>query len=166
VFGDLAEKMKGSQSELTVSREILARLLDLYISCWDFNEDWYLTTYPDVQEAINRRLFPSGWIHFRKVGYFEGRLGAQPSVDVEWYTSTYPDVAQAMVQGEIANVFDHFVNFGYQEGRLPSDPNVHPRWYAPRYLPSANSLPTGESECKVHFVRTGYRHLAIPTPPR
>ena len=49
-------------------------LLDLYICSWDFDEAWYLSTYPDVEAAIRKRLFPSGWMHFRKVGYDQKKL--------------------------------------------------------------------------------------------
>jgi hypothetical protein len=165
-FGELAEKMKGRDAVIGVPREMLARLVDLYISCWDFDEQWYLETYPDVQDAINRGMFPSGWAHFRGDGYFEGRLGAEPVVDTEWYTSTYPDIAQAMLDGKITSALDHFVKFGYAEGRLPQDPRVHPVWYAPRYIPAENGAVRDEVTCTAHFVRTGYRQLAIPAPPR
>ena len=111
--------MTGQQPEITVPRYIVAKLLDLYISCWDYDETWYLANYPDVQDAVNRRQFPSGWMHFRTVGYFEGRFGATPSVDADWYIATYPDVARAILSGEVENVLDHFVKFGYFEGRLP-----------------------------------------------
>jgi hypothetical protein len=68
-FGDLPEKISKSGDEIPVPREILFRLLDLYISCWDFDEDWYLSTYPDVEEAVSEGRFPSGWAHFRSDGY-------------------------------------------------------------------------------------------------
>ena len=64
----------------------------------DFDEDWYLSTYPDVEEAVRAGKFASGWAHFRADGYLEGRLGSQPAVDEEWYLSTYPDIANAVLQ--------------------------------------------------------------------
>ena len=82
-------------------REILLRLLDLYISCWDFDEDWYLETYPDVQAAVGEGEFPSGWYHFRTVGYLEGRFGSPPTVDEEWYLSTYSDIAEAVLEERV-----------------------------------------------------------------
>ena len=54
-FGDLAERLGKIGDEITVSRELVTRLLDLYISCWDFDEDWYLATYSDVREAVEPR---------------------------------------------------------------------------------------------------------------
>ena len=141
-------------------------LLDLYICCWDFDEAWYLSTYPDVEAAIRKRLFPSGWMHFRKVGYFEGRLGASPVVDAQWYTRAYPDIAQAMLDGKVTDAQEHYVRFGYAEGRLPRDPGVYPNWYRPRYLPQQDSGATNEAACTEHFTRTGYREFAVPAPPR
>jgi hypothetical protein len=164
-IGELSQKMLEPSDQVLVSREMLARLLDLYISCWDFDEEWYLGTYPDIQDAIAEGKFLSGWAHFRAVGYFEGRLGAKPSVDPEWYASAYPDIAQAMLAGTVTSVLDHYVQFGYAEGRLPRDPAVHPKWYAPRYLPAVNGA-NREVDYTKHFLREGYRKLAVPAPPR
>jgi hypothetical protein len=164
-FGDLPERLQTEDDEVPVPREILTRLLDLYILCWGFDEDWYLSTYPDIEAAVREALFPSGWAHFRTVGYLEGRFGHQPVVDAEWYLKTYPDIAQAMLEGKVSSALDHFIKFGYQEGRLPHDPDVHPTWYAPRYVPSVD--PGGGEEVVLkHFLEHGYRQLAVPAPPR
>jgi hypothetical protein len=74
-FSDLADRMKTNDDEVKVPRKLLARLLDLYISFWDFDEEWYLATYSDIQAAVSRGEFASGWAHFRTVGYLEGRFG-------------------------------------------------------------------------------------------
>ena len=74
-FGEFPERLKRAGDEVSVPREILTKLLELYISCWDFDEDWYLASNPDVKDAVDQGLFSSGWEHFRTVGYFEGRFG-------------------------------------------------------------------------------------------
>ena len=72
-FGDLPERLKTAGDEVSVPREILMRLLELYISCWDFDEDWYLATYPDIKDAVNQGLFSFG------LGTFpDGRLLGGP----------------------------------------------------------------------------------------
>ncbi|MGJ4927605.1 hypothetical protein ACQR1I_20350 [Bradyrhizobium sp. HKCCYLS2038] len=172
-FGDLAERLKSNEDEVTIPRAVLNRLLDLYISFWDFDEEWYLATYPDVQAAVAQGALASGWAHFRAVGYFEGRLGYRPVVDSEWYLETYPDIAQAILEGKIRSAAEHFENFGYAEGRLPSDPGVDPKWYAGRYM---NGAANGSANGAAHdidarkvvenFVKIGYRQLAFPAPPR
>ena len=165
-LGDLPDRLKTAGDEVSVPREILTRLLDLYILCWDFDEEWYLENYPDIQDAVNQGLFPSGWAHFRAVGYLEGRFGQQPVVDADWYLSTYPDVANAMLEGEVTSALDHYVKFGYQEGRLPHDPGLYHEWYAPRYVPSLDPGNDSGEEILNHFMRRGYRQLAVPAPPR
>jgi hypothetical protein len=164
-FGDLAERVKGPGDEVAVPRELLARLLDLYISLWDFDEEWYLAMYPDIQAAVSRGAFQSGWAHFRAVGYLERRLGSRPVVDSEWYLETYPDIAQAMLEGKVTSAADHFVTFGYAEGRLPSDPGVHPKWYAKRYMPKQDPERVEKGQALENFLKFGYRQLALPAPP-
>jgi hypothetical protein len=165
-FGDLTDRLKTSDDEVKVPRELLAHLLDLYISGWDFDEDWYLATYPDIQAAVHQGEFPSGWAHFRTVGYLEGRLGNRPIVDSEWYLDTYPDIAQAMLEGKVTSAADHFEMFGYAEGRLPSDPGVQAKWYAKRYMPAADPDKVEERDVLDDFLKFGYRQLAFPAPPR
>jgi hypothetical protein len=165
-FGDLADRMKTADDEVKVPRKLLTHLLDLYISFWDFDEDWYLATYPDIQAAVSQGAFPSGWSHFKAVGYLEGRLGNRPIVDSEWYLETYPDIAQAMLEGKVTNAADHFENFGYAEGRLPSDPGVHPKWYVERYMPNEDPEEVEDRQALENFLKFGYRQLALPAPPR
>lgn len=163
-FGEFAKRVMGNEPEISVPRDILTRLLDLYVSCWDFDEEWYLANYPDISEAIKQGQFKSGWSHFRSVGYLEGRLGTQPVVDPDWYMSQYPDVARALLDGTVTSAAEHYIYFGYSEGRLPNNPKVHVRWYAPRYLDSVG--PCDELACCDHFVKIGYGRLAVPAPPR
>jgi hypothetical protein len=165
-FGDLAARLEKFGDDIPVPRELLVRLLDLYISCWDFDEDWYLVTYSDVRAAVKEGKFPSGWAHFRSIGYLEGRLGGEPHVDSEWYVNTYPDIAKAILEGKVVSAADHYVEFGYREGRLPRGPTIHPRWYVPRYLPSDKLADVDEHKLLRHFLREGYHQLAVPSPPR
>jgi hypothetical protein len=165
-FGDLPERIANSGDEIPVPRELLARLLDLYISCWDFDEEWYLATYPDIGEAVAKGKFDSGWAHFRAIGYLEGRLGHQPMVDPEWYVNAYPDIAEAMLAGKVTSAADHYIQHGYKEGRLPNSPAIHPRWYASRYMPTIDPSNDNEDRLRDHFIRWGYRQLAVPQPPR
>lgn len=164
-FGDLPDQFNTDADEVRLPRKTLVGLLDLYISSWDFDEDWYLTTYPDIAAAVSSTRFASGWAHFRSVGYLEGRLGSPTIVDSEWYLETYPDVAQAMLEGKIASATEHFENFGYAEGRLPSNPGVDARWYARRYM-HVRKLNEEEKHAHDDFVTRGYRGLALPAPPR
>ena len=59
-FGDLPDQFKTDADEVRLPRKTLVGLLDLYISSWDFDEDWYLTTYPDIAAAVSSARFASG----------------------------------------------------------------------------------------------------------
>lgn len=139
-------------------------LRSLYISQWDFDENWYLANNPDLAPAIPSENFPSAWHHFRAVGYFEGRLPIEPHVDATWYMSTYSDVASAIIEGTFSGAFEHFVTVGYREGRLPADPGVDPSWYGARYMP--HSIAPDAKACTKHFLRFGYLTGAVPARPR
>ena len=164
VFGELTEKLKATDKEIAVPRKLLEALLDLYISYWDFDEEWYLEMNPDIKVAVDEGAFLSGRDHFKKIGYFEGRIGYKPYVDVDWYLSTYPDIAEAMLQGTVKDAEEHFRKFGYAEGRLPEDPRINVNWYAKRYMPSIDPRSADERDALEHFLRRGYRQLAFPTP--
>jgi len=45
------------------------------LSCEEFDEGFYLATYPDVARAVANGLFASGWEHYKVHGGAEGRRG-------------------------------------------------------------------------------------------
>lgn len=138
----------------------------LYISSWDFDADWYIASNPDLSEAIPTDVFPTGWYHFVKVGFFEGRTPVELYVDNEWYMNHYSDVASAILDGVFASAREHYVRMGRAEGRIPCDPGIDPDWYAKRYMEGHESLTADHKACTEHFVRFGYLNGAIPAPPR
>jgi hypothetical protein len=140
-------------------------LAELYISMWDFDEQWYMANNQDIQAALPSETFPTAWHHFKATGYFEGRLPVEPRVDETWYLRTYPDVAAAILEGIFENGRQHFERNGYRRGRLPADPGVSPDWYAHRYLRGLAALHPDAEACTEHFIKRGYRSGAIPAPP-
>jgi hypothetical protein len=84
-----------------------------------FDEEWYLSQYPDVRAEIQSGNQKSGLEHYRRHGIVEKRLPAKPVVDEAWYLRAYPDVAQAIRVGRETSAYDHFVKEGYREGRAP-----------------------------------------------
>ena len=141
-------------------------LTQLYISAWDFDEYWYMSSNPDLSEAIPSHTFRSGWHHFLQIGYFEGRSPAEPIVDNDWYMSQYEDVASAILDGVFANARDHYVKLGRAEGRIPCDPGIDVDWYAKRYLENGEADGADVKACTEHFLRFGYLNGALPAPPR
>jgi hypothetical protein len=84
-----------------------------------FDEEWYLSQYPDVRADIQSGTFKSGLEHYRRHGILEKRLPAKPVVDEAWYLRAYPEVKQAIREGRETSAYDHFVKYGYREGRAP-----------------------------------------------
>jgi hypothetical protein len=85
----------------------------------EFDEEWYLSQYPDVRAAIQSGLLKSALEHYRRHGILEKRLPSKPVVNEAWYLRTYPDVAQAIREGRQMSAYNHFVKYGYREGRAP-----------------------------------------------
>jgi hypothetical protein len=140
--------------------DVQRAFLDVYVSSWPFDETHYLHTYPDIRPGMDSGDFSSAWAHFRKVGYFEGRLPLPVQVDADWYLARYTDVARILKLGQIASVEAHFFDHGYREGRLPQRPALQHRWYATRYLPGASP-----DQCETHYITVGYLAGNIPARP-
>jgi hypothetical protein len=109
------------------------------IEAIDVQEDWYLTTYPDVAEGIGAGVQRAAKEHFVQHGYFEGRLPYQIPVDETWYLRNYPDVAEGIDKGEHLSAQDHFLRAGYAEGRRPFPPSSVPTKPMPK-LPRKEAL--------------------------
>ncbi|AXT39009.1 hypothetical protein D1814_10095 [Alteromonas sp. BL110] len=74
-----------------------------------FDIEWYLRTYPDVQESgIN----PAE--HYLLFGATEARMPS-PHFDTVWYLERYPDVRESGI-----NPLLHFIKYGQTEGRVAS----------------------------------------------
>ncbi|MGO8737834.1 hypothetical protein [Rhodoblastus sp.] len=84
-----------------------------------FDEDWYLTKYPDIADAIARGVVASARTHFVENGYIEGRFPARVVVDEGWYHAKYADVAEGVETGDIRSCQEHFDAHGRAEGRTP-----------------------------------------------
>jgi len=73
-----------------------------------FDEEWYLSKYPDVAQA---KVDPAR--HYIEFGGTEGR-DPGPNFSSDWYLSIYPDVKVAKV-----NPLLHYLKIGKNEGRYP-----------------------------------------------
>jgi hypothetical protein len=84
------------------------------------DEAWYLETYPDVRDAIQRKVVEGAKAHYCQYGYFEHRMPHRIAVDEPWYLSEYPDVREGVIGArDFASGQDHFERLGYKEGRFP-----------------------------------------------
>jgi hypothetical protein len=96
----------------------LRALLQVLIARLPFDEDFYMTTYPDLAQASKAGSIANLRAHFLEHGYLEGRLGAEPEVDEDFYKEMYPDVAAGIARGEILSASDHYIRAGAAEGRF------------------------------------------------
>jgi hypothetical protein len=85
------------------------------------DEDWYLSSYQDVRDAVRSGLLKSGREHYINSGYFENRFPRSIRVDEEWYLEEYPDVVEAIRAGALKSATEHFERDGFREGRLPEE---------------------------------------------
>ncbi len=104
---------------VSLSYDDFVRVLRLMISGMQVNEEWYLTEYPDIAQAIRDGKVQSARQHFIDDGFFEGRRPFPMDVDEPWYLQQYPDVAESVRTGVVGSGQQHFVEDGYREGRLP-----------------------------------------------
>jgi len=109
------------KAKVNNSYDDLVEIIRLLLRGAAFDEQWYLSKYADVAEAVNAGSAKSGKQHFIEVGYFEGRRPREFDVDEKWYLATYPDVAEGIGRGDIKSARQHFNEHGYDEGRLPSE---------------------------------------------
>jgi hypothetical protein len=111
--------LKGN-GRIEVPAPLLKLLLQIALAATEFDEQSYLNQNPDVAKAIGRGEIESAHMHYIGYGYFEGRLGTGPVVDVDWYLAAYPDVAAAVREGRVKSAESHFNSIGGGEGRCPA----------------------------------------------
>jgi hypothetical protein len=97
-------------SKLRTSRQ--PKRLDSFIS--QFDEVFYLKTYPDVANAVRTGGFKSGRDHYANCGFREGRNGF--AFDQLWYSTAYLDAAWEVGRGEYSDLRHHYVEAGALRG--------------------------------------------------
>jgi hypothetical protein len=117
-------------SKAAVPLPVLRALLEVAVSTLPFDQEFYLSTYPDLRDAFLSDRVTDLKSHFIGEGYLEGRFGAKPDVDEEFYRDTYPDIAAAIARGEVESGLDHYVRSGALEGRFANarDMQATNRW--------------------------------------
>jgi hypothetical protein len=68
---------------------------------------------------IRSGRFASASDHYVQVGYFEGKLPFEITVDEDWYISRYEHVRNGIALGRATSAKDHFLRIGYGEGCRP-----------------------------------------------
>ena len=83
-----------------------------------FDFQWYLETYPEVQELIDQGAYRSAFYHYIHIGGQKG-YSPSPDFDEEFYVQANPDVNKALEKGEIRCGYHHYLAYGEREGRDP-----------------------------------------------
>ncbi|HEV8680289.1 MAG TPA: phytanoyl-CoA dioxygenase family protein [Stellaceae bacterium] len=92
----------------------------------DFDEEWYLRTYPDVADAVRAGNIGSGLLHYLAHGRDEGRR-PRAGFDAAWYAKAYPAVA-GEVGSDAADALErHYRERGRYRGYLPYPQASRPR---------------------------------------
>lgn len=115
----LGLQTSAKEARIALSYNDFLATLRLFLAAVPVDEEWYLTTYEDVQKAVSAGHVASAKDHFVHDGYFEGRLPAPIEVNEDWYLKQYPDVQEGIRRGEFESAQTHFVSDGYREGRRP-----------------------------------------------
>lgn len=136
-------------------------LVNIYV-----NEEWYLSTYPDVADSVSAQKIGSGTDHYRQSGYEEGRMPAHVEVDEQWYLRQYSDLCKEYENGTLKDLAFHYHHNGYGEGRLPRAIPVDEHWYLQTYPKARLRVERGVSKsASDDFVRFGYFEGFLPFRP-
>lgn len=118
-----AKETRGPSGDLqavTLPVPILAAILREAFVSKDFDEEDYLSRYPDVRESVRLGQVKSGLEHFVQGGFFEGRLANYVRPDEHWYRERNVDVLEAIEGGRFENAEEHYLASGAEEGRAPT----------------------------------------------
>ena len=83
-----------------------------------FDEEYYLSRYPDVLVALKHGL-PNGLLHYTNAGLREGREGFR--LDKHWYVRAYPQAAREIGLGLYEDARHHFAAVGVRRGYSPTE---------------------------------------------
>lgn len=82
-----------------------------------YDEQWYLSQYPDIRDAVARGALSVGYLHYDMFGRREGRSAFQ--FDEAYYVAAYPLVAQEIAEGLARTPREHYELLGWARGYLP-----------------------------------------------
>ncbi|QIZ73304.1 hypothetical protein [Oxynema aestuarii] len=129
-----------------------------------FNENLYLSNYPDVRAAVEAGVFSSGRQHFDRFGLNEGRVEISRFYDETYYLANQADVAAAVDRGAFVSGLAHYLQFGQAEGR-PASPLFDETWYRRRYRDIAQAVSAGAFKSGLeHYILLGEAEGRSGTP--
>lgn len=82
----------------------------------DFDENYYLKTYPDIENAVRAGHISSAFYHFLDDGIEEYRNPNQ-YMNLNIYKNSNPDIENLIKDNIYNSYFEHFIDKGFKEGR-------------------------------------------------
>jgi hypothetical protein len=123
-----------------------------------FDENYYLTQYSFVKDAISTGLVKSGLDHFQKYGQKLGYTEVSRYFNESYYLSSYPEVAAAVKARVFASGLDHFIQDGYDGGRTLVSSDYDEAFYLKRHPELAQFLQNGTFKSGLqHFIKYGIK---------
>ncbi|MEF2074016.1 hypothetical protein [Consotaella aegiceratis] len=103
---------------LTMNRDGFLALLDQVIRASPFDEDFYLSAYPDVAAAVEQGEIETGFEHYKRFGFYEGRFPGFRGFDPDAYVAANPDLASFKGRLDYEKALrEHYHHYGFVEGR-------------------------------------------------
>lgn len=146
-----------------------------------FDEQTYLTLYPDIELALQEGREGSAWGHYDAHGRREGRRICL--IDEGFYLAAYPLAAREIRAGAAADAYDHYLRLGFARGYTshrggprPANPANFPSPFGGLWpdLPNAADIIEGkleigqinakEAERLRFWIRNGYVILERAVP--
>jgi O-antigen biosynthesis protein len=126
-----------------------------------FDEAWYLRTYPEVPEWMEREHIPSAQDFYTEIGQRYGH-SPNPFFDENWYRQVYPDIYRSIARNEVQSGFAHY----RAEGCHDRDPHwlfseSAYRWAHPA-LTDARLAEQGFANGYDHFLAVGALGFSKP----
>lgn len=119
-----------------------------------FDENFYLSNYPDIKAAVDAGGFTSGLEHFEQNGLSAGRVLVSPLYNEESYLQANPDVAAAVATGDYSSGLQHFILSGEAKGR--SGLTFNEEFYLQKYPDVAEAVEAGDFSSGLdHFLAFG-----------
>jgi hypothetical protein len=111
------DRWLGAAAKTTGTRRKLApgRVKAAWLAVFD--EDFYLTEYPDVRSAVATGAVANGQFHYEAYGFNEGRQGF--AFDPVWYAGAYPEVLAEIAAGNFLDCEHHYAVIGRLIGCRP-----------------------------------------------
>lgn len=79
-----------------------------------FDEEWYLTMYPDVSEKMEICGIETVQEYYEQIGAFLGQ-SPNPYFDEEWYLNHDEAIKKTIKRGKFKTGFEHYCQIGYKK---------------------------------------------------